>query len=191
MNRVIVYEFLSLDGKFEGPPGAEMDWVQQHFSQEIESDLAEQYELLGAFLMGRRTFDSLASYWPTPAAAEERQVFAMNTIPKLVVSHSADVSAWSNSHHLGAEPFETLRHELTVRGDVMLIGSREISRQLASAGLIDEYRLLIFPEILGRGEHFFPSEGPPSSWTVTRSRRFDSGVIALHIVRPPLLVPPG
>ena len=83
MGQLIVYEFLSLDGRFEGPSGAEMDWVQSHFSAELENDLADQYASLGAFLMGRRTFDSLASYWPTPAASQEHLVNSMNAIPKL------------------------------------------------------------------------------------------------------------
>ncbi|WP_159622177.1 dihydrofolate reductase family protein [Ruania rhizosphaerae] len=183
--RVIVYEFLSLDGRFEGPPGNEMDWVQRHFSHEIEVDIAAQYERLGGFLMGRRTFDSLASYWPTSAAAHEHLVGAMNTLPKLVISHRSDVSAWANSHHLGDEPFVALRRELAARGEIMLIGSQDIADQLARADLVDEYRFLVFPEVLGRGRHLFPAEGPSRSWMTTRSRRYDTGAVALHLERPP------
>ncbi|QVQ50118.1 dihydrofolate reductase family protein [Spiractinospora alimapuensis] len=185
MGRLIVYEFCSIDGRFDGPAGEEMDWVQRNFSLEIEQDLAKQYTRIGAFLMGRSTFDALASYWPTPAAAHEHLVDAMNTIPKLVVSHRPDVDAWPGSHHLGPDPLSALREELAARGDIMLIGSHDVARQLADADLVDEYRLLVIPEIVGGGRVLFPDSGPPSRWTTTRSERFDTGAVALHLSRPP------
>lgn len=183
MGRLIVSEFVSLDGRFEGPPGQEMDWVRRHFSDELERDLAVQYERIGAFVMGRRTFDGLASYWPTPHAAHEHLADAMNDIPKLVVSSSTDVGAWPRSHHLGTRPLAALRDELAERGDIMLIGSRDVADQLAAAELVDEYRLLIFPEVLGRGRLLFPEEGPSSAWVTTRAERFGSGVTVVHAAR--------
>lgn len=178
--QLIVYEFLSLDGRFEGPPGAEMDWVQKHFSPELENDLADQYASLGAFLMGRRTFDSLASYWPTPAASQEYLVHSMNAIPKLVASHRPEVSHWPNSHHLGDQPLTALPKELHTRGDIMVIGSGDLVCQLAQADLVDEYRLLVFPEILGTGRRLFDTLDRPASLATHRNEIFPGGVIALH-----------
>lgn len=184
MGQLIVYEFLSLDGRFEGPPGAEMDWVQRHFSPELESDLAGQYASLGALLMGRRTFDSLASYWPTPAASQEHLVHAMNAIPKLVASHQSDVSRWPNSHHLGDQPLTALPKELHARGDIMVIGSGALVSQLAQADLVDEYRLLLFPEILGAGRRLFDPLTRPASLATHRNESFPGGVVALHCRNP-------
>ena len=157
-----------------------MDWVQKHFSADLENDLARQYASLSAFLMGRRTFDSLASYWPTPTASDEHLVDSMNAIPKLVVSHRTDVSHWPNSHHLGDEPWDALPRELEARGDIMVIGSGNLVGQLAQADLVDEYRLLIFPEILGAGRRLFDTGTRPASLETDRHELFPGGVVALH-----------
>lgn len=78
MSHLIAYEFLSLDGRFEGPPDHEMDFVTAGFSDRIEEDIAKQYDQIGSFVMGRTTFDGLARYWPTDAAKDERLVDYMN-----------------------------------------------------------------------------------------------------------------
>lgn len=156
MASLIVYEFLSLDGYFEGPEGQEMDFVQAAFLPSMEQDIADQYETVEAFVMGRRTFDSLASYWPTEAASGEHLVEYMNGRTKLVVSASPGVSNWVNSEHLGDAPFDALaERRKTARKDMMVIGSGSVVRGLLGAGLVDELRLLLFPVVLGAGRRLF------------------------------------
>jgi dihydrofolate reductase len=176
MPRIVAYEFMSLDGCFSGPTGSEMDFVTGGFSTEMEEDIARQYESVDAFIMGRTTFDSLAGYWPTPAASNERLVEPMNRIPKLVVSSSSDVSAWSNSEHL-LDPVADLKAR-DGNGDLMVIGSASVVALLAQYELIDEYRFLLFPIVLGDGRPLFSRSEPISGMALTRLHAFDTGVVA-------------
>lgn len=182
MGKLIVSEFLSLDGRFEGPPGAEMDWVHRGFSPQLEEGQAQRYANLRGLVMGRRTFEVLGSYWPTPAAQEEHLFEQMNSLPKLVVSHREDVGSWQNSRHLGEDPLESLRRERS-GGDPMVIGSRSLVQQLAETDMIDEYQLLLFPEVLGTGELLFPDQGPPADFTLSRTETFPNDVLVLHYTR--------
>ena len=181
MAQLIAYEFVSVDGLFEGASGHEMDFVREGFSPEIESDIAEQYSAVSAFVMGRVTFDKLASYWPTPAAREEALVKDMNAKRKLVLSHSDDVAAWSNSEWLGTDPWSALRERRqSERGDLMVIGSARVVRTLLELGLLDELRLLVFPTVLGEGRALFERSRPARKLNLVRTRQFDRGVLSLH-----------
>lgn len=181
MTKIIAYEFLSIDGHFKGRDGAEMDFVHAGFSPRIEKDIGSQYESISAFIMGRRTFDSLAGYWPTDSAQHEHLQGQMNRIPKWVVSHDKDVSSWPGSEHLGKDPFATLeRRRKEVDGDLMVIGSSTIVQQLMKLDMIDEFRFLVFPTILGEGTSLFDNEAQPRDLVLTHNKQFETGVIALH-----------
>lgn len=181
MTKIIAYEFLSIDGHFKGPPGAEMDFVHKGFSIPIEKDIAEQYTSVSAFIMGRETFDSLAGYWPTDAAQREHLHDQMNRIPKWVVSHNQDVSSWPGSEHLGNDPFATLEQRRgAVDGDMMVIGSRTIVQQLVKLDMIDEFRFLVFPTILGKGTPLFDTVSQPRDLILSNCKQFETGVVALH-----------
>ncbi|ASR36203.1 hypothetical protein BAY61_15645 [Prauserella marina] len=181
MSRLLAYEFLSLDGHFEGPEGHEMDFVTQRFSRGIEEDLAAQYGEVGAFVMGRTTFDSLAGYWPTAAAAREYLVDYMNAIPKLVVSNKTDVSAWPNSEHLGPDWLSALaERKRKDSADLMIIGSASVVRELTARRLIDEYRILLFPRVLSTGRPLFAAGKEGIELTLTDLRRHEHGVLELR-----------
>ncbi|WP_300545406.1 dihydrofolate reductase family protein [Maricaulis sp.] len=181
MASLIVYTFLSLDGFFEGPPGHEMDFVQSGFLPTMEADIADQYRTVEAFVMGRRTFDSLAGYWPTPAAAGEPLVDDMNGRTKLVVSSNPDTSAWDNSEHLGRDPLTALKARQTAAtGDLMVIGSGQVVRGLTAAGMVDAFRFLVFPVLLGRGRRLFETMDSPCGLTLERHHAFENGTLALH-----------
>ena len=180
MSQIIAYEFLSLDGYFEGPAGYEMDFVRNGFIPEIEEDIARQYETVEGFVMGRRTFDSLARYWPTEAAKDEHLVSFMNTRQKLVISSSQDVSAWANSECIGSDPVAALRgRQNNAAGDLMIIGSASVVQSLTAARLVDEYRLLVFPVIVGAGRRLFKPASAPLEMILVRNHRFSNGVLSL------------
>ncbi|MEQ8446380.1 MAG: dihydrofolate reductase family protein [Pelagibacterium sp.] len=180
MTKIIAYEFLSIDGKFEGPQGQEMDFVQKGFCEAIEQDIARQYASLSAFIMGRKTFDSLARYWPTDAARHETLFDHMNAMTKLVVSNRADVSNWAQSSHLSADPFAALEErKRSSKGDMMVIGSATVVRELLRRGMIDEFRLLLFPTVLGAGTDLFPGGTAPSEFELVASRAYNTGAMAL------------
>ena len=184
MQKLVVYELISLDGRFSGPEGHEMDWVQSDLNAEIEDDIARQYEGVDAFIMGRTTFDSLAGYWPTPSAAGERLVGYMNERAKLVISSTEpNISAWPNSLHVVRDPVEHLRERKTQSvGDLMVIGSGTVVRLLASAGLVDEFRFLLFPVLLGEGKQLFPesTNALAARFSQTSIHQYSNGVVALH-----------
>jgi dihydrofolate reductase len=171
MRKVIVNEFMSLDGVAQAPGGADEDtsggfahggWHMRY----MEDELAQQWVLksiveAGGFLLGRRTFEIFAAYWPN--ASEEEQVIAepLNTKPKYVVSTTlSEPLEWQNSTLLrgeAAEAVAALKQE--DGGDLHVIGSTELVRMLIEQGLVDEFRLMLDPVTLGGGKRIFRDDG--------------------------------
>jgi dihydrofolate reductase len=170
MRKVIVNEFMSLDGVAQAPGGAEEDpsggfrhggWHMQY----MEDELSQKWVLgsiveAGAFLLGRRTYEIFASYWPN--APEEEQVVAepLNTKPKYVASTTlSGPLEWQNSILLEGDvagAVAALKQE--DGGDVHVIGSTKLVQALIQHDLVDEFRLMIDPLTLGGGKRFFPDD---------------------------------
>jgi len=171
MRKVIVNEFLSLDGVAQAPGGAEEDssggfahggWHMQYMGDEV----AQRWVLKNiveadGFLLGRRTYDIFAAYWPN--ASEEQQVIAepLNTKPKYVASRTRSGQLeWQNSTVLGgdlAQAVAALKEQ--DGGDLHTIGSTELVRSLLEYDLVDGFRLVIDPLTLGGGKSFFRADG--------------------------------
>jgi dihydrofolate reductase len=171
MRKVIANEFLSLDGVAQAPGGAEEDpsggfahggWHMQY----MEDELAQKWVLesiveAGGFLLGRRTYEIFAAYWPN--APEEEQVIAepLNTKPKHVASRTlTEPLEWQNSTLVEgdiAEGVAALKQE--DGGDLHVIGSTELVRTLIEHDLVDELRLMIDPVVLGGGKRIFRDDG--------------------------------
>lgn len=158
MGRIIVIEFVSLDGVIHDPDGAEGSahggWAFRHGPQAVAGDKFHLGELLdtGALLLGRRTWEKFAGIWPT---RDDDFSNKMNTIPKVVASRTLqDVGAWSNSTLLHGDVVE----EAAARradGDLVVAGSASVAHALMGADLVDEYRLLVFPTVVGGGTRLF------------------------------------
>jgi dihydrofolate reductase len=159
MGRVIVIEFVSLDGVTRDPDGSEGSrqggWAFRYGPEAVAGDKFGLGEVLdtGALLLGRRTWQLFANIWPgrnDPFSAK------MNAMPKLVVSRSLEHAAgWQNSTVLPGD----LTAEVDKRKqaqDIVVAGSASVIRTLMAADLVDEYRLLVFPLILGEGTRLFP-----------------------------------
>src|ERR687898_1008295 len=166
MRKVIVNEFMSLDGVVQAPGGADEDpsggfqhggWHLGYFD-----DLSQKWVLAsiveaGGFLLGRRTFEIFAAYWPN--APEEEQVIAepLNTKPKYVVSTTlTEPLEWQNSTLLqgdAAKAVAALKQE--DGADLHVIGSTELVQMLIDHELVDEFRLMIDPVVLGGGKRIF------------------------------------
>jgi dihydrofolate reductase len=171
MRKVIVNEFMSLDGVMQAPGGAEEDtsggfahggWHMRY----MEDELAQPWVLqsiveAGGFLLGRRTYEIFAAYWPK--APEEEQVIAepLNTKPKYVASRTlTEPLEWQNSTLLegeAAEAVAALKQE--DGGDLHMIGSTELVWTLIEHELVDEFRLMIDPVVLGGGKRIFGDDG--------------------------------
>lgn len=165
MGRVIVIEFMSVDGVMEDPDGREKSaqggWAFRYGPQAVTGDKFALGEVLesGTMLLGRRTWEMFAQIWP---GRDDEFSARMNAVPKLVASRSLDGAAqWQNSAVLAGDLLAAVREARQSR-DIVVAGSASIVRALAAAGLVDEYRLLVFPLVLGSGQRVFP-DGTPSA----------------------------
>ena len=157
MSRVIVIEFVSLDGVLEDPDGGDRTerggWAFRYGPESVAGDKFQLGEVLdqGALLLGRRTWQKFAGIWPSRTDEFSAR---MNRVPKLVLSRSlGDVSAWANSCVIGRD----LVDEVSARsGDLIVAGSTSVVDALREHDLVDEYRLLVFPTVLGQGRRLFP-----------------------------------
>jgi dihydrofolate reductase len=171
MRKVVVNEFMSLDGVVQAPGAADEDtsggfahggWHLQYFDEVSQQRVLEAIVEAGGFLLGRRTYEIFAACWPN--ASEEEQVIAepLNTKPKHVASRTlTEPLEWENSSLLRgelAEAVAALKRE--DGGDVHVIGSAELVRALLERGLVDELRLMVDPVLLGGGKRIFRDDGP-------------------------------
>ena len=170
MRKVIANEFISLDGVAQAPGGADEDksggfehggWHMRYMDQVAQKLVLAGIDEAGGFLLGRRTYEIFAAYWPN--ASEEEQVVArpLNEKPKYVVSATlTEPLAWQNSTVLrgGLTQAVTALKEHD-GGDVHLIGSTQLVAELIGRGLVDELRLMIDPVLLGGGKRVFPDDG--------------------------------
>ena len=160
MNRVIVIEFTTLDGIVDDPDGSAGTsyggWAFRYGPETVAGDPFELGPRLstGALVLGRETWQLFSKVWPD--RSDDFSV-KMNTMPKWVASHTlTDVSAWNNSTLIRGDVTERVR-QLRRDHDVILMGSLSVVHTLMRAGLVDEYRLLVFPTALGAGRRLFTS----------------------------------
>ena len=166
MSRVIVIEFVSVDGIMEDPDGsdgsAQGGWAFRYGPQAVAGDKFGLGEVLdtGTMLLGRRTWQLFAGIWP---GRDDEFSAKLNAMPKLVASRSLDqVGAWQNSAVLGGDLLAAVRERKQAH-DIVVAGSASIVRALAADDLVDEYRLLVFPLVLGVGERLFPDGSQPAA----------------------------
>jgi len=160
MRKVLFFMFTSLNGYFERglPPDNPDNWENidwHNFNDEMATLSTEQIETVDTLLFGRVTYEGFASYWPTPAGAADSPVIAekMNSLPKIVFSHTLDKADWSNTRLVNADAAEEVAKLKAQPGkDMIIYGSSDLSASLAVAGLIDEYRIMVNPILLGRGK---------------------------------------
>jgi dihydrofolate reductase len=158
MNRIIVIEFITLDGVVEDPDGSAGSpgggWAFRYGPEAVAGDKFKLGSRLddGALLFGRDTWQLFAKIWP---GRSDEFSMKMNTAPKWVASRTlTDVSAWRNSSLIAGEltgEVQRLRRER----DLIVIGSTSVVHTLMGRDLVDEYRLLVFPAVLGDGRRLF------------------------------------
>lgn len=178
--KIIVTDYVSLDGVVQDPVGMENsglgDWTGP-FTRGPEGDAYKNAEVFDAasVLLGRVTYDGFAAVWPH---VKDEAGFAdrINAMPKHVVSNTLETADWSNTTIISGDvtgKIRKLRDEAD--GDILIYGSAALVHSLIGAGLIDEFRLMIYPTVLGRGTRLFP-DGIPVSLSFAGSRQFDDGI---------------
>ena len=182
---VIVIEFITLDGILTDPDGSEGapggGWAFRHGPEAVAGDKFRLGTVLdqGVMLLGRTTWELFSRIWPgrdTPFAAR------MNAVPKLVVSRTlTDTSAFPHSEVVGVDPVAAVTGE---RRDVIITGSLSVVHALQAKDLIDEYRLLTFPTILGTGERLFLTGRPPVYLECVSAERVGPAVLSRYVRAP-------
>jgi dihydrofolate reductase len=157
MRRLRVFESVSLDGYFTDANG-DMSWAHAGSGDpEFAAWVGENANSGGELLFGRKTYQMMEAYWPTPLAAQQMPDVAqgMNAATKYVVSKTIQPT-WKNTHLLAADPVTAIRELKATRGpDIAVLGSGSIAAQLGAAGLVDEYQFVIIPVVLGGGRTVF------------------------------------
>ena len=191
MRKIIAITHVTLDGIMQAPGGPEEDprggfthggWAML-FSDEAGGEALGKI-MSGEFdlLLGRRTYEIFAAYWPY--AGDNPIAKAFNKAAKYVVTHSLDRFDWVNSHPVGGDAVDGIRRLKASDGPELHIwGSGELLQTLIAADLVDEFRVWIYPVVLGKGRRLFEKGLPPRGLTLVESRRTTTGVL-LNTYRP-------
>lgn len=183
MRRIVVTEFVSLDGVMEDPGGAEGTehggWTFKFEDPEGMSYKLDEVMDHEAMLLGRVTYEGFAAAWP---GIKDQVGFAdkMNAMPKYVVSRTLERADWNNSSVLSgdvAEEVTALRQQ--EGGDILVAGSASLVRELIAHDLVDEYRLMVFPIVLGSGKRLFADAAGAPVLKLVDLKRLESGTVIL------------
>jgi dihydrofolate reductase len=173
MGKVVAVEYLSLDGVMENP-----GWSGPYFNDEVAKFQYDNLFGSDALLLGRVTYEGFKAAWPS---ATDEQGFAdrMNSLPKYVVTTTLTEGEWNATLLTGEVPDEVARLRKEFDGTLLINGSGALFRTLHAAGLIDEYRFMIFPVVLGIGKRLFPEGSADGAMKLVKSQVTGSGVAIL------------
>jgi dihydrofolate reductase len=181
MGRIVVTEFVSLDGVMEDPGGAE-DFKYGGWSFEFsrgDGDKFKMDEVLDseALLLGRVTYDGFAAAWPQ---REGEFADRFNSMPKYVVGSKADAARWTNTTVLEGDPVEAVRRVREEHGgNIYVHGSRQLAQTLFEHDLVDQLNLMVFPVVLGQGRRLFGETSDKKKLRLVDSRIVGDGVVIL------------
>ena len=186
MGRIVVTEFITVDGVIEDPGGSEKTarggWAFK-FDRGPAGDKFKMDETMGAdgMLLGRITYEGFAEAWPTRTGEFADR---MNHMPKYVVSRTIKRPTWENSKVIASNiAAEVARLRSAPGGDILVAGSGQLVRALAENNLVDEYRLMVFPIVLGTGKRLFGDTPQAASLQLAQTLPVGGGVVIL-IYRP-------
>ncbi|HEY4111875.1 dihydrofolate reductase family protein [Puia sp.] len=183
MRKIIVTEFITLDGVIEAPGGNETPhphggWQFKYNDPETGKYKVEELAGADALLLGKSTYEMFAGYWPGQAGKE----FAdpINKLPKYVVSRSLQKAEWNNSQILRDVAKDVAALKKTEGGNILVYGSATLAKALLHHDLIDELRLLLYPVSIGGGLRLFDDSRELKKFGLKHSRAFDNGVLLLE-----------
>ena len=191
--RLTITTFLTVDGVMQGPGGPEEDrsngfdhggWLVPFADDDMGRYVSEWFAQAEAFLFGRKTYEIMAAYWPQVTDENDPVAGPINRLPKYVASSTLDRLDWQNSH-LIADDLVSRVAKLKEQpgGELQVHGSGELARTLIEHNLIDEYRLWIYPVVLGAGKRLFTEGVTPTSLRLVDTKLTSTGV-AVHSYQP-------
>jgi dihydrofolate reductase len=180
MRKVIVFNQVSLDGYFTDAKG-DMSWAHKDDPEWLEF-VNGNAKSGGEALYGRKTYELMASWWPTPMAMQQAPVVAkaMNDMPKTVFSKTLKKAEWNNTRLVKRGLASEVRRMKSKAGPaIVIMGSGSIVAQLAKEGLIDEYQIVLNPIVLGKGKTLFEGRKDKQGLKLTKTRTFKNGNVLL------------
>ncbi len=192
MGRIIAHEFVTLDGVMQSPGAPDEDregsfehggWQAPYTGDDEAGPLVfEQYRSMDALLLGRKTYDIFAGYWPK-ASSDIPFTRLFNEAPKYVVSRGIERADWAGTTILrgaGVEEVEPVKEQ---HGEVHVVGSGSLMQTLFANGLVDQINMWVYPVLLGTGKRLFRAGIAPAAMRLLDSRTFASGVVVLKYER--------
>jgi dihydrofolate reductase len=186
MRKIIVGTFVSLDGVMQGPGGPEEDptggfrfggWTAPYFDAALGASMGETFGQPFDLLLGRKTYDIFAAHWPYVTDPNDPIAGLFNTVTKYVASRANPKLAWQNSRLLGKDVVASLK---TLKGEdgpnLLVQGSSELLQTLWKNSLVDEFSVLTFPVVLGRGKRLFGEGVVPVALKLLKSKSYPTGV---------------
>lgn len=191
--KLVVGTFLTLDGVMQAPGGPDEDrdggfehggWMANYGDERMSEVVNDQFAEADALLLGRKTYEIFASYWPHFEPADDPLATELNSMPKYVASRTLDAVEWRNSTLLSGDVAEAVEDLKNESGDVIMTqGSADLIQTLFAHDLVDEFRLWIFPLILGDGKRLFGGGTIPAALELTNVETSSTGVQILRYKR--------
>jgi dihydrofolate reductase len=195
--RLTLTEFVTLDGVYQGPGGPTEDtsggfsqggWLVPFFDDALGRFMVSVFDEVDAFVLGRRTYEIFAGWWPKVTDSNDPIASRLNTLPKYVPSRTLATADWQNSTVLNGDVVaEVAKLKEQPGRELQMHGSGALAQTLFDAGLIDAIRLIVFPVVLGTGKRLFAEGRTPSSFRLTDVTSTPTGVTlqTLELAGPP------
>jgi dihydrofolate reductase len=185
--KLVVPAFLSLDGVMQGPGGPEEDteggfdlggWSYPYANEEFGEAMVESISAADAFLLGRKTYEIFAGYWPRVTDEDNPIATRLNTRPKYVASRTLERVEWNNTTLLQGDVADAVAElKRQPGGELQVQGSADLVQTLLRHHLVDEYRLLVYPVVLGKGKRLFGDGSVPAALRLVDTKTIASGVV--------------
>jgi dihydrofolate reductase len=179
MRKLIMWNVITLDGYFEGEKSWDLSFHGIAWCDELAQFIGEQLKTAEMLVFGKTTYEGMAAYWQSEQG-EEETAKSMNSIRKLVCSHSLEKAEWNNTAIVRDAAAEIPEWKKQGEGNLFVFGSGNLSETLMKENLFDEYRLLVAPVFLGKGKLLFPQGIPNEKLTLLEDRPLSSGGIILR-----------
>jgi len=180
MRKIIVWNVVTLDGRFEGPTPWDLSFHGLVWGPELEEHALKQLQEADMLVFGENTYKGMAAHWPTAEGEDGTVAPLMNSIAKIVCSPTLEKAEWNNTTIVrdAATELKAIKQQ----GDkpMYIFGSANLCESLLNAGLIDEIRLCVAPVVLGKGRRFFADEGAMRDLRLLEARQLPNGGVILR-----------